>query len=442
MFDVQRELSDAQGRVVDERQSIELGRRLGATWVVGGAVQRLGDRVRLTAQTIAVDEGRSVSTVKIDGRMDEIFELQDRLVEELVRQGLQRELRAEREAGHRRGRRCTRGLRGLLARHAQPAHGDRRNRSSARLRCSSRRWRSSPATSRPSSRWAARCSCAGRSCRCRTCSSGARRCSRRRWPWRRRAPRRTCVSGRRWSAWARPTPPRPRSAKGWSSSPTAPSRMAQLARLLWLGRARIDDAIAHFHRPPTLAPQAGYTYLQLALLYALNGDLDAAERHAREAVDLQQRAMSGTQGLIVVGAHTRLGYVHYLRGQYDDAIRRVPPRAQFPDARPITRCAIGRSSRCNQKLAAAYFRLGAEDGSPHLRQRRHRGVRSPSRRRGRRPVHALLPGHAARAARRRRAGAAPTSSGRCGSWARSPAGGCRAIPTSRPCSPTPPSPRP
>ena len=92
MFDVQRELSNAQGRVVDERQAIELGRRLGATWVVGGAVQRLGERVRLTAQTIAVDEGRSVSTVKLDGAMDHIFELQDQLVEELVRQGLQREL--------------------------------------------------------------------------------------------------------------------------------------------------------------------------------------------------------------------------------------------------------------------------------------------------------------------------------------------------------------
>jgi TolB-like protein/predicted Ser/Thr protein kinase len=92
MFDVQRELSNAQGRLVDERQSIELGRRLGATWVVGGAVQRLGERVRVTAQTIAVDEARTVSSVKLDGTMDGIFELQDRLIEELVRQGLQREL--------------------------------------------------------------------------------------------------------------------------------------------------------------------------------------------------------------------------------------------------------------------------------------------------------------------------------------------------------------
>jgi hypothetical protein len=29
--------------------------------------------------------------------------------------------------------------------------------------------------------------------------------------------------------------------------------------------------------------------------------------------------MSGTEGLLIVGAHARLGYVHYLRGQFDAA---------------------------------------------------------------------------------------------------------------------------
>ena len=29
--------------------------------------------------------------------------------------------------------------------------------------------------------------------------------------------------------------------------------------------------------------------------------------------------MSGTEGLLIVGAHGRLGYVHYLRGNYDAA---------------------------------------------------------------------------------------------------------------------------
>ena len=96
------------------------------------------------------------------------------------------------------------------------------------------------------------------------------------------------------------------------------------------------------------------------MLYALNGNLDAAERHAREAVDLQQRAMSGTQGLIVVGAHTRLGYVHYLRGQHEEAIREYRRELSFLT---LTDHALRDRSiiEVNQKLAAAYLRLGAEE---------------------------------------------------------------------------------
>jgi tetratricopeptide (TPR) repeat protein len=57
----------------------------------------------------------------------------------------------------------------------------------------------------------------------------------------------------------------------------------------------------------------------LSLLEALSGNLDAAEASARHAIELQERAMSGTEGLLIVGAHARLGYVHYLRGDYDAA---------------------------------------------------------------------------------------------------------------------------
>ena len=58
---------------------------------------------------------------------------------------------------------------------------------------------------------------------------------------------------------------------------------------------------------------------QLSMLEALSGHLDEAETSARQAIELQERAMSGTEGLLIVGAHARLGYVHYLRGNYDAA---------------------------------------------------------------------------------------------------------------------------
>ena len=39
--------------------------------------------------------------------------------------------------------------------------------------------------------------------------------------------------------------------------------------------------------------------------------------------------MSGTEGLLIVGAHTRLGYVHYLRKRYDEAYAEYRRELEF-----------------------------------------------------------------------------------------------------------------
>ena len=64
-----------------------LARRQGAGWLVRGGYQRLGDQIRITARTIDVESGAVTETVKVDGNVDELFELQDQLVQAL-RKGL------------------------------------------------------------------------------------------------------------------------------------------------------------------------------------------------------------------------------------------------------------------------------------------------------------------------------------------------------------------
>ena len=56
-----------------------LGRELGARWVLTGGYQRLGRQLRITAELVDVATGRVARTVKADGTVDEIFELQDRI---------------------------------------------------------------------------------------------------------------------------------------------------------------------------------------------------------------------------------------------------------------------------------------------------------------------------------------------------------------------------
>ena len=355
IFDVQR-AAGGPARMEDARQAIELGRRLGATWVVAGAVQRMGERVRVTGQTIAVEEGHTVSSVKLDGTLAEIFDLQDRLVEELVRQGLQREL----ESSERRA---------IGADAHVPAAYEAYQRGMLNLRV---------ATEESVQRAIALFDQAievepsyvdalvalGNALQMRGAFLAQPEALARSQALLERA---VALEPARAEAHVRlgqvlvqrgdVVAGEAAIRRGLGLDPDSALAHTQLARLLWLGHGRIDDAIAHFRRAAALAPEAGYTYLQLALLEALSGDLESAQRTAAAAVDLQAKAMSGAQGLLVVGAHTRLGYVHYLAGRHEAAIREYQRELTFllhADHALRDRSLI----EVQQKLAAAHARLG------------------------------------------------------------------------------------
>jgi tetratricopeptide (TPR) repeat protein len=133
-----------------------------------------------------------------------------------------------------------------------------------------------------------------------------------------------------------------------------------LARAYWVGKGDFKAAIPMFERAIALNPEAGYSYLQLALLLAWEGQLDRAEEISRHAVDLQEQYISGNLGLQIVGAHSRLGYVHYLRGRYDDALREFEREMAFIAAgdhalRERTLLEL------NVKIGATYLRQGRHD---------------------------------------------------------------------------------
>ena len=84
VFDALRDLSSSSIGQVGEQASIDVGKHLRATWLVSGGYQRLGDRIRITARGVDVESGAIVRTVKIDGKIDDIFTLQDQIVYELA----------------------------------------------------------------------------------------------------------------------------------------------------------------------------------------------------------------------------------------------------------------------------------------------------------------------------------------------------------------------
>ena len=83
-------------RDLDDVVLTALGRELGARWVLTGGYQRLGNQLRITARLVDTASGLVARTVKADGTVNELFDLQDRIAAELTTDvGLSTMARAE-----------------------------------------------------------------------------------------------------------------------------------------------------------------------------------------------------------------------------------------------------------------------------------------------------------------------------------------------------------
>ncbi len=71
--------------LTDKTDFRALATRLNARWLITGSYQRSGDRIRITPRLLEPASGDVALTGKIDGAWDDIFDLQDRVVSELMR---------------------------------------------------------------------------------------------------------------------------------------------------------------------------------------------------------------------------------------------------------------------------------------------------------------------------------------------------------------------
>ncbi|HSQ19860.1 MAG TPA: tetratricopeptide repeat protein [Blastocatellia bacterium] len=143
---------------------------------------------------------------------------------------------------------------------------------------------------------------------------------------------------------------------------------ASLGRAYWVGKGMIDEGIEELEHAISINPQGGYAYLQLVFLHTIKGNYERAEAVARHAIDLQEKYISGREGLQVVGAHTRLGYCYYRQGRYDEAIAEYERELSFlgsSDHALRDRSMI----ELDQKLGAAYLRKGmSEEAEKHFKR--------------------------------------------------------------------------
>ena len=361
VYEVLRSLGTGALSDPSESLTMEAGRRLGATWVVRGAYQRVGQIVRITANFGEVRTGRLLKTVKVDGKIEEIFQLQDKIVYGLM-QGIDLKLEdteiARIESQETKSveayESCSRGMLSLRT-------GDR----DALDRAISLFEKAIGLDPQYASAWAG---LASANC-LKGMFLGLRDYLERAVAHARRAIaiRPGLASAHAWLGSALNGLERQEEAIAAISEalriePANPQAHSLLARAYWVGLGRIDEGILELEKSIELNPEFGYCYLQLAFLHALKRDLPRAEAAARKAVELQEKAISGAEGLRIVGAYSRLGYVYYLKEDYDAAIREYERELGFLSASDHAlreRTLI----ELHEKLGAAWRRKGDHDES-------------------------------------------------------------------------------
>lgn len=340
----------------DEKFAFEVGRKLGLTWIIAGGYQRVGEMVRITARLLEIAAGTIATTVKIDGKMSDIFGLQDRIVRELTHElnltlaeteqgdGLHRDTQSvEAYEDFSRG---TLNLRMASAESIERAVLDF-EKAIERDSTYASAWAGLGAAYNIKAGFLSRTDYATKAIEFERKALGLN-------------PK--LVEAHQWLGAAYLLVGRPDDAiesikHAIELDPNDAGPHAALARVYWVGKGMVAEGIIELEKATKLNPEAGYAHLQLCFLYNILGDYDRAEAAALKAVDLQERKISGTQGLQVVGAHARLGHSYYLKGRYDDAIAEYNRELEFlskSDHALRKRSMI----ELSQKLGAAYLRKG------------------------------------------------------------------------------------
>ncbi len=317
VYDALRNLN--HGTTMDEAAAMEIGRRLGATWMVGGGFQRMGETVRITATLIEVATGDLRRTVKVDGRIPDIFALQDKIVYELT-QGLNVALRGTEVADIERRETSSVEAYKAYARGMLNLRLATRDSIERAIVAFDEATRLDPEYALA---WAA----LGGAYDLMGSFLSIEDLVLRAIDLERRAlaidP--DLAEGHMWLGGALLALGRVDEAiaslqQAIRLDPGNGQAHQGLARAYWVGKGDFAAAIPEFERAIELNPEAGYSYLQLGLLLSWEGQYERAVQILRRAVDLQEQAISGSAGLQIVGAQGRLGYVYYLQGDYPQAI--------------------------------------------------------------------------------------------------------------------------
>ena len=336
----------------DERLFLRAGRELRARWVVSGGFQRSAETVRVTASITDVASGQLAGTTKVDGSLQAIFDLQDRLVRELART-----LRAA--VAPAAGTQETDVVeayeafsRGLLNRRAETFESLDRA-----VWLFERAVSLDPAYARAHVELGAAYATKGDALSMPELYERAAVSFERAIELQPSLARAWRELGSLLVSMGREAEAMEAIRRALTIDPDDASAPGAMGRALFIGQARFAEAADWFERALDRNAKAGWYALQLAHCAALVRDFARGERAAERAMALQEAFLSGREGLFIAGSYIRAGHLAALQGRHREALEYFNREIDFLAGTEHTlrhRILV----ELNARLGSAYLQLG------------------------------------------------------------------------------------
>jgi TolB-like protein/predicted Ser/Thr protein kinase len=363
--------------VPDDEMAVRVGRELCARWVIAGGLQRVGDRLRITAVLTDVMNGTLVKTVKADGSIDDVFALQDRVVEELAPElrappaggiGLtgERDGAAAEGGTERRAAGLAEDETSVLAAYEAFAKGVLNLRAETYDSLDRAVMLLERAVELDSGYARAHLEL-GIAYGTKADYLVLPQLHERAIVRLRRALELDVNLVRAWRelggslvALGRVDEGIEAIRRGLALDPRDEGALRAMGRALFLGRAAFREAAAYMEEALSINPMSGWSALQLAHCAAYLGEYARGEAAARRAVALQEEFLSGHERVLVIGAYMRLGHLAGLQGRHEDALRHFQEELAF--LQRVDHALRGRIQvELHLRLGGAHLRLGHQE---------------------------------------------------------------------------------
>ncbi len=319
VYEVLRRWSAENQTEFDEKFATRVGQEIGARWIIVGGYQRLGDSLRITARFVEVATGEVIKTVKIDGRMSEVFELQDKIVYELSRNLDLSLRRAEREGIEQRETEVIEAYEAFTKARIELFTGSREGMDEG-IQLLEKAIELDPNYAHAYAGLGYALTLKGQFLATPGLFERAMEYLQKAIELRPMLADSYSALGMTFIAVDRVDDAIGAIKRALAFAPNDAFVRAALGRAFYIGKGMFREAAAEYERALSDNTEANWVAPALAHCLIYLGELERAEQMARRAITAQEQYLRGVGGIQIIGAYARLGHVYYLQGRYDDAI--------------------------------------------------------------------------------------------------------------------------